>query len=135
MTDTQRMLILMELASELALRKLAEDEAKALRIETEERIAELIPGPEKGAKTVTLKDGRKITVERGFNYKADCNAIESLFASEGETRFAPVKTKTTRELDPTGYHWYETNDPDTFKLLAQHVTVTPKKTSVALKVK
>ncbi|MFZ5832266.1 MAG: DUF7173 family protein [Planctomycetota bacterium] len=126
---------LAELANLLTAAKSEEKLAEGKRIEIEERIAALIPGPERGQKTVALPDGRKLTVERGFNYRADCAEIEKLFttgAVSGE--FPPTKVKTTRELDVTGYEWYRTNDPDSFALLAQHVTVTPKKIAVSLKV-
>ena len=112
--------------------KATEEKMKAARISVEEKIAALIPGPDMGQKTVTLEDGTKITVERGYSYKADFAAIDKL-QENGTLDFAPVKTKTTRELDVTGYEWYRTNEPDTFPLLAQHVVATPKKTSVTMK--
>ncbi len=130
----QAPLTLEDLANLLAHAKATEDLAKQKRIDIEEKVAALIPGPERGSKTVTLEGGVKITVERGFNYKADFQEIDKLVAS-GAIDFSPVKTKTTRELDATGYEWYRTNDPDNFALIAQHVAATPKKVAVTLKVK
>ncbi|MFA5186719.1 MAG: hypothetical protein WC551_09605 [Patescibacteria group bacterium] len=131
--DEQTASQLLFLARDLANAKAAEDCAKAARIAVEEKIAGLVPGPEKGQKTVTLPDKSKITVERGFNYKADLVEIEKVFASEGESRYAPIKVKTTRELDVTGYEWYRENDPESFACLSQFVVATPKKVSVTLK--
>jgi hypothetical protein len=95
-------------------------------------IAKLVPCPDRGQKTVTLLDGTKLTIEKGFNYKADFDALEKI-----GTAFtpAPIKTKTTKELDEKGYEWYKANNPEMFALLAQHVTVTPKKVSISVKVK
>lgn len=127
------LLQLSELAARLAEAKAAEDLAKSNRIAVEEQIAALVPGPDKGQKTVTLADGTKITVERGLNYRADLQGIETLFSQEGESKHAPVKTKSTRELDVAGYEWYRENDPDSFALISRLVSVTPKKVSVTLK--
>lgn len=109
--------------------KEAEETAKANRIAIEEMIAALIPGPETGQKTVTVKDGSKLVVTRGFNYKADIEAIKHYQLAFG----APITSKTTHALDVKGYEWYRENHPDVFAQIAQHVSVTPKKVSVALK--
>lgn len=128
--ETQKRLS--DLVGDLEWTKAREEEKRKDRIVIEEEIAALIPGPERGQVTITLEDGRKVTVERGFNYKADCSAIEAIFNQD--ILFAPVKTKTTRELDITGYEWYRDNDRAGFELLSQHVTVTPKKTAISVKV-
>ncbi len=122
---------LRQLACFLATAKHEEDEAKKSRIKIEEEIAAIIDGPDRGQKTVDLGDGIKVTVDRGFNYKADLAAIEVVM--QNPTMPAPVKTKTTRELDITGYEWYRTNHPALFTEIAKHVTVTPKKTAVSVK--
>jgi hypothetical protein len=119
------------LCRQLIHAKKAEEKDKSKRIEIEEKIAVLVPGPEKGQKTVTLPDGSKVTVERGFNYKAACDMIEA--AMRPLDRPAPVKVKTTRELDEKGYEWYRENDEDAFNLISSFVTVTPKKVSVSVK--
>jgi hypothetical protein len=124
--------ILIGLASDLILAKTVEDTAKQNRIAIEEKIAALIPGPERGQKTANLPDGVKITVERGFNYKADCQAIEKL---DLQITGYPIKTKSTRELDVVGYEWYQQNHPGLFSQISKHVVVTPKKVSVTIKVK
>jgi hypothetical protein len=120
------------LVSQLQDQKAVEDNARKRRIELEETVALHVPGPEKGSKTATLPDGRKVTVERGFNYKADIQALENIFAACPE-KSCPVKVKTTRELDEKGYEWYRANQADDFKLISQFVVVTPKKTSVVIK--
>jgi hypothetical protein len=114
--------------------KYHEDVAKQERIQLEERIASLVPGPEVGSKTHKVNDSMKVTVERGYNYKADLDAIVAALASDTEPELIPVKVKTTRELDAKGYEWYKANDNDTYAKICQYVSVTPKKVAVTVKV-
>lgn len=122
------------LAVNLRAAKVAEESAKAHRITIEEMLAPLIPGPEIGSKTITLKDGSKVTITRGFNYKADLDEIEKALAPYKEWP-APIKSKSTCQLDVDGYEWYRENHPEIFAQIAQHVSVTPKKVSVVLREK
>lgn len=117
----------------LATAKATEDTAKSLRIEYEEKVAAMIPGPEVGQKTVAMADGTKVIVTRGYNYKADCEKIALFFRREQFDTAAPIKQKTTIMLDPAGYEWYKRNNPAVFEAISQHVVATPKKVSIALK--
>ncbi len=124
---------LKELTHVLKNAKAAEALSKRGRIDAEEQIATLVPTEDIGQKTVTLNDGTKITVKRGLNYKADVQPIWKIF--DKSNQLAPLKSKTTVELDVKGYEWYRENDTETFALMSQHVTVTPKKVAVSLVVK
>ncbi len=125
---------LWDLSARLSLTKIEEALAKKKRIAIEEQIALLVPGPETGQKTVKFKSGASITVKRGLNYKANLEKIDRLFFDFGQPKLvAPIKTKTTRELDTVGYEWYGKKHPDVFRLLTEYVVVTPKKVAVALK--
>ncbi len=126
---------LQELANVLKNAKAAEALARSGRIDAEEQIAALVPTEDVGQKTITLDNGTKITVKRGLNYKADCQAIEDSHYWIGLGCFAPVKTKTTRELDTKGYEWYRENKPEVYGRISQYVTVTPKKVAITLVVK
>ena len=119
------------LVRHLVAKKRLEETTKVIRISLEEKVAALIPGPERGQKTVTLTDGTKVTVERGFNYKADCSIIEAEFSEAMKP--APVKVKTTMELDVVGYEWTLANDPEGAAMLSGKVVATPKKVSVSIK--
>ena len=121
------------LVRHLLLAKQQEDVCKFHRIALEEKIAVLIPGPDRGQKTVKLSDGSSVTVERGFNYKADCAAIETEFCQANKP--PPVKIKTTRELDVVGYEWTLANDPEGAAMLNGKVVVTPRKIAVSVKEK
>ena len=120
------------LVRHLILAKKQEDTIKCTRIALEEKIAALVPGPERGQITVSVTENVKITVERGFNYKADCQAIANIFRDLPDAH-VPIKHKTTHELDVAGYEWYRENDSATAELLSKCITVTPKKTSVSVK--
>jgi hypothetical protein len=108
-----------------------EELAKNSRIEAEEAVAKLIPGPEKGQKTVEV-GGVKVTVERGFNYKSDFVGIKDDWPKASEFP-PPLKYRSTCELDVVGYEWLRENDKANFDIVSKHVTVTPKKTSVSIK--
>ena len=124
-----------ELVNELIATKAAEAECICARINAENCVAALVPTGDVGQKTVTLPGGQKITVRRGLNYKADVQAIQSVFNNTGTREFLPLKTKTTIELDEKGYEWYRSHNPELFNKLSQHVAVTPKKVAVSLSAK
>lgn len=114
--------------------KKTEDQARRVRIATEELIAAEIPTEDTGQKTVTLNNGGKVTVKRSLSYKAELDDIQRIFREMGQPELmAPVKAKTTRELDVAGYEWYRQNHPDIFRIMTPHVSVTPRKVSVTLK--
>ena len=133
MTDFQ-LAKLRQLTSFLTTAKHEEKLARDKRIEIEEKIAALVDGPEAGQRTVDLGDKLRVTVTRGFNYKADLAAIDQLFTDMPNFNVpAPIKTKTTRELDVTGYEWFRKNYESIFSDIAKHVEVKPKKVAVEVK--
>ena len=106
-----------------------ENFARQKRIEAEEKIATLVPGPEDGQVTIKIRN-TKLTVKRGLIYKAD---LDGIAAQMVETEFfPPIKTKAVRELDVQGYEWYRANHPDIFSVLSNYVQVRPKKVSVTV---
>ena len=124
------------LSVNLRAAKEAEASAKERRIEIEEMIAEIVPGPDIGQVTVSVKDGSKLVVTRGFNYKADLDGIRNVIAEcndRGMGIIVPTRSKTTHELDIRGYEWYKQSHPQIFAQLSQHVSITPKKVSVVPK--
>jgi len=122
-----------DLVSSLATAKAAEELAKQQRIKFEELVAAKVGGPEEGQKTFDLEDGTKITVTRGFNFAADCEAICALFRREQLDTAPPVATKTTMKLDEPAYKAFASRFPSVYEQIAKHVTVTLKKISVVLK--
>lgn len=129
--DPATMARLAEYVTDLIVAKSYEEKARRERVAIEEKIAELVPTEVPGQRTVALSAETKIVVRRELSYKADLQAIEKLMWNPLFP--PPIKTKTTKELDSTGYEWYRTNDPATFLLLSPHVEVVPRKVSVSLK--
>jgi hypothetical protein len=124
---------LADLVGALATAKVAEELAKDRRIAFEERVAAKIDGPPEGQKTITLKDGTKVTVTRGFNFKADCESIRKMFRREGFDHAPPVASKTALKLDVPAYKKFAEQLPSVYRRMAEHVTVTPKKIAVEIR--
>lgn len=118
------------LACILAVAKREEDEAKSRRIDIEEQIARLISTPENGSKTVQAGAGLKVTVKRALSYKADINAIRALNLEESPVKLVPAKW----EFDQNKYESIILDNPKLANELSNHVTVTPRKVSVSLKI-
>ena len=107
----------------------AEEYARRERIATEERIARLIPTKDSGQKTITMAySGWKITVKRGFNYKADIEEIEKF----GNLCELEMPIKVIKTLHIPKYELFRKNYPIFFNRMSQFVTLTPKKIAVSL---
>jgi hypothetical protein len=105
--------------------KKAEYAAKEVRVAIEEQIAELVDAPENGSITVDA-GSLKVTVKRGYSYKADVQAILGLGLAD-----PPLKTKI--ELHEKAYEEIRESDSNLFAKLSRFVTVTPRKVAVMLK--
>lgn len=113
-----------ELAIALANAKDVEANARQARIIAEERLADAIGGKDNGSTSVRC--GRiGVTVKRGYNYKID---EPTKFAAEH-----PDFVRMKPELFVKAYESARTDHPELFAELAAHVTVTPRKASVELK--
>lgn len=117
-----------------------ETAARETRVKLEEQIAALVPGKDDGQVTVSLdgtpKGGRRITVKRGLKYAADFTALEEAFNEQTrkEPIPAPIKLKTTREVDVPGYKWVLENAPQTLvRAMQEAVTISPRKVAVEVK--
>jgi hypothetical protein len=120
------------LVDSLVTAKAIESIATAKRIRWEERVAQKLGGTEDGQKTTTLENGMKVTIKRGFNFSADCDAIRKLFAVEQYDSSPPIEIKTTIKLDEPAYKEFARRLPAAYKRMTQFVTAKPKKVSVTL---
>lgn len=121
------------LTTQFSEAKSREIEAKNKRIEIEEKIAQLVEVEDgKTQKTVSITPVTKLTIKKGKRYKADTSSIREMF--DGEPLPAPLKEKVVVSLDEKGYEWYRANRPDVFRKLSKHVTVTPSKPQVSVKI-
>ena len=117
------------LAKRLFDARRVEEDAKKLRIAAEEAVALYVETGDRGSKTVDAGDGIKVTIKRGLNYKADIAAIRAIDVPDLPLKFKPA----TYELAETAYEALRETNPALFNAIAQHVTTTPKKVSVELK--
>ena len=128
------MATLNELAKNLFDAKRTEDAAKKARITAEEAIALLVETDDNGSKTVDAGEGLKVTVKRAMAYEADVEAIRALDIPED---LLPVELHPAIPaeygFDEKGYEWLRKERPDVFAKVAEHVTATPRKVSVSLK--
>ena len=83
-------------------------------------------------KTISLLDGRKVTVARKFNVKANIEGMRNIVSPKANLPL-PIKVEKKDVLDRDGYEWYRVNEPAIFMLLSEHVTVTPAKASITIK--
>ena len=119
---------LAELVKELYTAKQNEEVAKKARIAVEERIAALVETPENGSRTVDT-GVMKVTVKRENSYKIDDDSVFAM-AFPGLVKEVPASWK----IDVKAYEAERAKDSETYREACQHVTVTPKKVSVSLKV-
>lgn len=127
---------LFELAMQRESLKQAVVDAQAALDANTTAIAELVPGPDAGQKTAKVSDDWKVTVKRELIYKPDVNAMRNFCAVntiDGNPIYAPLKVKTSEELDEKGYKWYQKNHPDVWAQLATFVTSKPAKVAVEVK--
>lgn len=111
--------------------KHAEEGARKLRVELEERILALQPAKEEGSDTHTLSNGFKLTTTGKLAYK--CDDLDALreITRKWDGNLIPLKTTTT--LDETGCKYLRRERPDLWSQLARVVTIQPAKTSISVK--
>ncbi len=137
-TDTQTQETLCNLTSQLADARTEEAAAKAKRIQAEEAIVALLDPGEKSTITVDPGNGLKVTIKTELGYKADVDAIRVIDSDL-------LKETIKWELDVKAYEALrdrkgpyvsmpEMEARALFDRVSEHVTVTPKKPAVTLKV-
>ncbi len=118
---------LSKLTLQLAEARRDESEAKNRRVQTEEAIVALLQPGDKQTLTVEDGNGLKITVKTELGYKADVVEIERIDSDL-------LKITTKAELDVKAYEALREANPALFEKVSEHVTVTPKKPTLTLKV-
>lgn len=108
--------------------KHAEDGARLIRLQLEERILALQPPPEEGSQTTALGNGFKLTTTGKLSYKcADVRALAEACAG-WPPNMVPIKTKV--ELDETACKHLRATEPQAWAGLARFITVAPAKTAI-----
>lgn len=118
------------LCSEITRLKHEEAQLYTRRQVIENAIIGLVGAKEEGAKTLTLSDGRKLTVTGKLIYSADMAQLIML-ATALPAHLSPVKV--VHQLDATGAKWLRANDPEHWAKIAPAITVKPAKTAVEVK--
>lgn len=125
---------LQELAVELHQSKKTEAAAKKVRIECEEKIAELVETGDNGSKTVAAGDDLKVTVKRALNYKGDVDAIRALDIPEELMPITLIPAQAASyAFDEKAYEALKEANPQVFAVVAPSVEVKPAKVSVTVK--
>lgn len=108
--------------------KQAEEGAKKIRLDLEDRILALAPALEEGSSTVKLDNGFKLTTTGKLTYK--CDDVPAMLAALATWPENMKPVKTTVSLDDTGCKWLRKNEPEAWGTLAKFITVSPAKTAV-----
>ena len=106
--------------------KADEDASKARRIEIEEAIVAQLGKREEGSKTHDLNT-YKITITGVINRTLD-KAVWETIKDQIPEKLRPVTY--VPKLDTAGVKWLQTNDPNTYRLVAKALTIKPGKTNV-----
>ncbi len=108
--------------------KRQESAARDERIRIEVEIAEQIDTGEKKSKTVAVGQGLKVTVTRGYNYKADVAGIRMLDLPAGS--LPVVSVPRHYEFSAKLYEDVIKKDKMAARALAKHIVATPKKVGI-----
>jgi hypothetical protein len=112
--------------------KQAEEGAKKIRLDLEERILALQPALQEGSQTVGLSNGFKLTTTGKLTYKADdLNALREI-ASKWDAELVPIKT--THVIDEAGCKYLRRERPELWAQIARVITVSPAKTALKVAV-
>ncbi|HEX4918065.1 MAG TPA: hypothetical protein VFV43_09235 [Limnobacter sp.] len=114
------------LAAKLAAAKEAEDAAKAIRIQAEQALIDLLGCLDEGAKT-HKGEAWKVTITGKVNRTLDVACWEAIKTYIPEA-FRPVKYKP--EIDVTGLKWLKDNQPGVYATVCQAISAKPGKPSV-----
>lgn len=119
-----------QLAEQLIAAKAAEAKANKERVAIEEQLIEALGSKPEGAETHELPNGLKVTITGKQTYKADMDLLMQICGNL-PPNLRPLKVET--KLDETGAKYLRNNEPEVWAMLAKAITVTPAKTSVAIK--
>ncbi|WP_426287486.1 DUF7173 family protein [Luteibacter sp. E-22] len=117
-------------ARRLELAKRTEAMASAARVEAEKELIALLPVKDEGS--VTMKGAQyKVSVTYGFNRTVDAQALEAIKREVPSELFEQaIDYKPSLVL--AGLRYLQSNEPDTYAMLAQAITSKPSKPSVKI---
>lgn len=119
-----------KLASEWRSAKLREDQARAERIEIEQKIIDISAPKEEGAITIHTPLGNNITLVGKVTYKCNVEALVALTSSWPED-IRPIKHKV--EADETKLKALRADVPKLWAQISSAIETKPAKTGVSIK--
>ena len=118
------------LAFRWRLLKDAEDKAQADRIQCERDMLPFLEQRKEGATTTTLEDGTKITVKNACGRSIHWDTWKRI-QKRIPTELHPIKL--VEILDETRLKFLLQNEPDTYKIISEAITTTPRKPNITVK--
>ena len=118
------------LAFRWRLLKDAEEKAKLERVQCESDMLPFLDQREEGACTTTLEDGTKITVKNSFGRSIHWDTWKRI-QPRIPTELHPIKL--VEMLDETRLKFLLQNEPDTYKIISEAITTTPRKPNITVK--
>jgi hypothetical protein len=112
------------------LLKDAEEKAKLERVQCESDMLPFLDQREEGACTTTLSDGTKITVKNSFGRSIHWDTWKRI-QPRIPTELHPIKL--VEMLDETRLKFLLQNEPDTYKIISEAITTTPRKPNITVK--
>jgi hypothetical protein len=112
------------------LLKDAEEKAKLERVQCESDMLPFLDQREEGACTTTLSDGTKITVKNSFGRSIHWDTWTRI-QPRIPTELHPIKL--VEMLDETRLKFLLQNEPDTYKIISEAITTTPRKPNITVK--
>lgn len=112
------------------LLKDAEEKAKLERVQCESDMLPFLDQREEGACTTTLKDGTKITVKNSFGRSIHWDTWKRI-QPRIPADLHPIKL--VEMLDETRLKFLLQNEPDTYKIISEAITTTPRKPNITVK--
>ena len=112
------------------LLKDAEEKAKLERVKCESDMLPFLDQREEGACTTTLSDGTKITVQNSFGRSIHWDTWKRI-QPRIPTDLHPIKL--VEMLDETRLKFLLQNEPDTYKIISEAITTTPRKPNITVK--
>lgn len=109
-----------------------EDAANKRRVAIEERIISLMGEPEEGSATHELIDGSKLTITSKITRTIDEAAWRAVMDGVPE-HLRPITFVETAKLDLKGLRWLETNDRQTYSIVASALTAKKAKSSISVR--
>lgn len=119
-----------QLATAWSVAKEREEEARAERIDIEEKLLKLHPAREEGSETFETPTGARVTLTGKVSYKVKLDQLVALTAAWPE-EVRPIKVTTA--ADETKLKAIRAESPKLWAQIAPAVETKPAKTGVAIK--